>query len=114
MDKHVVSLEYGKKLCENGWQRECEFKWRGKINPDRWEIEVCALPGVYYQAPLITEFLEELPRNIIISQYDKNDSVRFCVTHDEGFMKAKRYTYSNSLPDALAEMWIILKENSLI
>ncbi len=111
-DKHVVSLEIAKQLKDAGWQKETEFWWDLFTPP---ELTQSKSSNKEYQisAPLATEILEELPREVSIKQYPENDSVRYQVGHNADKMTLQTYRYNNNLCDALAEMWLYLRKEKL-
>jgi len=128
MDKHCVSLEIAKQLKESGFKKETEFCWehynkavigkkrilQGELNWKLTKGMVCKWDGrlAHYPAPLATEILEELPREVSIKQYPENDSVRYQVGHNAGRMALQTFRYSNNLCDALAEMWLYLRKEN--
>jgi len=58
--------------------------------------------------------LEELPREISIKQYPENDSFRYQVGHNADKIAIQTFRYNNNLCDALAMMWLHLKEKGLL
>jgi hypothetical protein len=114
MEKHCVSLELAKQLKEAGWKKRVKSWWIKQSN-GKYQLWV----GSYivkdkYPAPLATEILEELPREISIKQYPESDSVRYQVGHNTDKMGLQTFRYSNSLCDALAEMWLYLRKEKII
>ena len=118
MEKHCVSLEIAKQLKEAGWEKETEFWWCDfgvdgfKLLPRRMKPQpsmdrICSM-----EAPLATEILEELPREVSIKQYPENDSVRYQVGHNVDKMALQTFRYSNNLCDALGEMWLYLRKEN--
>ena len=66
-----------------------------------------------YPAPLATEILEELPREVSIKQYPVSDSIRYQIGHNADTMALQTFRYSDNVCDALAEMWLYLKKVEL-
>lgn len=126
---HIVSLETAKKLKAAGWEKETlyyfeehkflktvivrRFDERDKENCERLHD---------FSAPLATELLEELPK--VIKHNGKIiGALSFNFDHNEQKYWVS-YGYTNKLPiarifrdnlhEALAEMWIMLKEYNLI
>jgi len=127
MDKHCVSLEIAKQLKESGWKKETEFwycegsnyhentkSWTAYIDIfSRKELSKNYVDfKVLYPAPLATEILEELPREVSIKQYPENDSVRYQVGHNVDKMALQTFSYSNNLCDALGEIWLYLRKEN--
>lgn len=131
---HVTSLEMSKKLVENGWTKETEFLWvvhKEVAEPDYAncihlspaDSEIRDYYPVesweYFKAPLATEILEELPEHLekveflSISKITIGLEQVFRVTYEENEFISLDKT-SDSLPNALAEMWIYLKQKGLI
>ena len=125
LESHMVSLEIAKLLKEAGWGKETEFCWAlcadtssTNFGGGEFRITTGGLPKETkvenYPAPLATEILEELPRGISISQYPKNDSLRYSVGHNAGKLALQNFRYNNNLCDALVEMWLYLKKENLL
>ncbi len=83
MERHTVSLEIAKQLKEAGWKKETEFWWYEYISAvdkenklvleniePHWTVN--DKTKTKYPAPLATEILEELPREISINQYPES------------------------------------------
>ena len=126
--KHCVSLGIARQLKEAGWEERVEFYYEEnafqlalipKSNARYWEKDY-VYPGQLnnkwnaYPAPIATELLEELPREVSIKQYPENDSVRYQVGHNADKIGLQTFKYNNNLCDALAEMWLYLKEKGLL
>lgn len=131
--KYCVSLELAKQLKESGWAKETEFWYaiHKKIAEPYYsncshlvygESELYpASDWNSFNAPLVTELLEELPD--IISTKDNcwgleirkiKDNFRV-EYYDFRIMEySQKMIESSSLPDALAEMWIWLKKEGHI
>jgi len=139
-EKHCVSLELAKQLTKAGWKEETEFYHRVDeygnvflvINPrfDTYEqLQKRTGTNVFYPAPLATEILEELPPSIktiyghnntivyIYLQIDKHPDERKgvrCRYRPEFNPEAEEWFNNEfreqSLPDALAKMWLYLQK----
>lgn len=123
MKNHVVSLEIAKQLKEAGWDKKTTFCWL-EID-DEWILDLYAndkYNDVYTSiipAPLATEILEELPDKITLNTRThwlwigkmKGYEMSY-TTHDDGDMPIA--VDDESLPDALAKMWLYLKQNNLL
>ncbi len=123
MEKHCVGLEIAKQLKKSGWNKETEYLWiyHGDASGCRWElyrdsdwddkgfIEQC-------YAPIATELLEEIPNKIESTYLSiiKMDKGTYVVQYCEEDNNTVKDFGDLSLPDALAKMWIYLKENKLI
>ena len=116
MEKHVVSLEIAKQLKEVGWKKETEFWWakhkitfKGYINS--WDIcDYQPAVDLYeqYSAPLATEILEEIKGKVSIQiTYSKEVGLR--ITD----LKSGIY-FTDTLPNALAQMWLYLKKEGKV
>lgn len=129
MTNHVVSLDLAKQLKEAGYPQGTEFYWhrRGKDvseNPayksrviDQRTLNTMSDQGSYVAAPLATELLEQLPPRIEgedlevykgIGGPDYHYYVQYAARrHNEGVLQCLG---AESLPDALAQMWLWLKK----
>jgi len=124
MKEYCVDLEIAKELEKYGFDKECLYKHRGKINPDRYELDMCALPGVYFQAPTADEILQELPKFIEYDNgvYDKNIAILHIVLQRCEDNKSEYAIYylddniffETKLSNALAKMYICLKKEGYI
>jgi len=113
---YCVSLEMAKKLKEVGWKKNTEFLWKRHslsgnfTDPREYEYKIMHLEGFsiskndnIYPAPLAAEILEELQNYLITIETDiENYRVIFDGDSYEEFN-------DESLCDALAKMWIYLK-----
>jgi len=124
--KHCVSLEIAKQLKEAGYNQRGECWWF--ISPMSDPIIVSANPLLghseeAYVAPLATEILEELPfglegengNDILkIERYKNGYSVCY---FDDGQDKYTGKTHllkmSDTLPNALAKLWLYLKKGGI-
>lgn len=127
MEKHVVSLEIAKKLKEMRWEKETNYSFTnlyrvdGKFDLVNITKKQCR-GKLVYAAPLATEILEELPK---WWKHDRGQMLEIIYSDgDVYWVNYTDYTGScppnvpeiedKSLPDALARMWLYLKENNLL
>ena len=118
---HYPSLELCKKLTEAGFpktelfysewkhtQIQKEYKWiiTDTINP--WDYETYKDINV---CPSVMELLDELPRSKNLEIEFRWIEVIVKYTDDRYLKHSFRW---NLLPNALAEMWLWLKENDLL
>jgi hypothetical protein len=131
-DKHCVSLELAKQLKEVGWGKETEFWWNAHDRIDKesnisyqdnfilenfnkWG-NIC---GGYESiaAPLATEILEELPKNITI-QNTRGDYWKLIYQSPlqvkEGLVHYETKVFEDIFCNALAKLYIYLKKEKLI
>jgi len=132
--KHYVSLEIAKQLKEAGYPQEGEFWWTSyyedsfgtfRLYEDE-EFHLKFKPPIMYTeeskfksyvAPLATEILEELPRQVILNGWNCVLEIRPYGTqefevvyyHPHHFKNEEAYT----LPNALAKMWLYLKKEGI-
>lgn len=114
LSQHCVSLETAKKMKELGWTKQCVFHLKEgapEIELSKHEsIRACDL-----YMPLASELIEELPNYykgypLLISKYKSDYSVEYGYT-----ARGIGPIISNkSLTEALALLWISLKEQHLI
>lgn len=122
IESHVTSLEISKKLKESGWTKETEFWWGIKIigkanqHPALYSNEIAQIyinnkVGEFYPAAFATEILEELP----------NRMAGVGVLKIYKFPNEYEITYASIYPqkdktllDALAAMWLYLKQEELL
>jgi hypothetical protein len=133
-EQYVISLEISKQLKEAGWKKETEFEWCnvGSKDADTWILYHHTEMHKYYPkgelfAPLATEILEELPREIILQEQGKIFELvithtlsgyyvyYFCFRYldDEKTMRDEGLcpiVPQDTLPNALAKMWLYLKK----
>ncbi len=130
MDKHVPNLELCKKLKELGFIQETEFYYDRELllwakedyidSTGSFHIEQTLCP-----APLATELLEELPRefskgmNYMAQErvYKRHITIHpdnSCYIWYETSKPDDSLSFKDSLPNALAKMWIYLEEEKLI
>lgn len=126
MQNHVTSLELSKKISKEGWKKPTEFWWNHNTYTDEWSLSdinktnwACNdAETKYYEvipAPLATELLEELP-----SWLNNNGFLQMWKpTHHwrvEYENKDKKYPQISEeyLPNALAKMWLHLKQEGLL
>jgi hypothetical protein len=116
MEKHTTSLDISRQLKEAGWKKETEFWWYvsslgGKPNlVPKSNLSVNKKLVKLYSAPLATEILEELPMGLhIIKGISYIDGKFQVFTIDE-----EQSEPDESLPNALAKMWLYLKKEGLL
>jgi len=126
--KHCISVELAKQLKKTGWTKETEFsfcdvadKRFGREENEQFMLYDKDTAGnrrrntegkdIQYFAPLATELLEELPRGV------KSDGLVIKTDLDEFFDEFFKVYYGLTafiaqpgLPNALAKMWLYLKE----
>lgn len=128
MTNHVPNLELSKRLKEAGFPQESDFWWVNQPNGGlrtsgyKWKLEskprTRILQYEYIAAPLATELLERLPAEI------KNGGKEYWLRvgknipyYEIGYCDngtCLPTTAGMTLPDALAEMWLWLKENDYL
>lgn len=129
MKNHVTTLEISKRLKEKGYPQSSELCWTQK-NKVIETLAAHRFGEFKCSAPLATELLEQLPAYLEKEKTDEKDSELWMLTmakfNGSGGRTPYYVTYelhgghlyihqhSDSLPDALAEMWIYLKENNLL
>lgn len=126
----TVSLEMAKKLKEAGFGQDTEYKWldyAGKgphLNPftkightDNFE----KLYEVICAAPTTDELLAELPETIHGAPVyqlaiEPINKIFWCgyQNHRSDGVEYKREAVANTLPEALAKMWLWLKSQNLL
>jgi hypothetical protein len=137
MEKHCVSLEIAKQLKEGGFKKETKFWWiktcyiDNNGNAERWILDIpkdIDKKREKILAPLATEILEELPdyRYRKDISYDSFLSIEKTHTKKKGLVHYEvNYRYiknhliatkniDDSLPNALARMWLYLKKENLL
>lgn len=139
IEQHVTSLELSKKLHEAGLDIETTFYWTPYMNGEllRWCVSTSRNwkpPSPFYDdvidypAPLATELLEVLPHHIYIKEHGDLDimkmpDVTFLVGYMDCVNEAKwierkedelGLQFEGKLPNALALMWLYLKEHELL
>ena len=136
MKNYVVSLELAKRLKEAGYPQDGEY-WYYREHGGEGEVlfhnEIAAEMGHGFlpdskiaAAPLATELLERLPQRIGINktkdftlQVWKTDYAEYVVMyvgldHESKLTAHDPAAHDKSLPDALAEMYLWLKENNYL
>ena len=129
MDKHCVSLELAKQLKETGWKKKTEVYWdiTAQRITNKHNFDVTNYPLNFIPAPLATEILEELPIfidgdkefNLHIKKVVNND---YIVKYEDGGSMTYEgksgeedyYQCDESLPNALAKMYLYLKKEGLL
>lgn len=124
-----VCLETAKALKNAGFRQEgINSYWNNYENPDI-ESKVCSegypksawAVSETYAAPTSDEILEELPYSLRFTESDywlwvtKLKHGTYEVRYTDAFhRKVKRITQDESLPEALAQMWLFLRKEKLI
>jgi len=124
----TVSLKTAKLLKEAGFPQETALFYRvdefGNVfernaNEDPLKMQKVLGTNIYYAKPTIDELLEELPESLIQDGYlammkiIRTPSKEYFVTYQSS--REDRGTVENeSLPEALAQMWLWLKKEKLI
>ncbi len=118
MENHVPNIELCKKLKELGYGLETEYSYCPRYWNDRvrrmWaskrDTKDLKEPDKHvYPAPLATELLEELPEESKEGLKYKSDIKKW-----DQPTRYESIVADESLPNALAKMWIYLKENNLL
>ena len=118
MEKYCVSLEIAKKLVEAEWKKETEFWWQEyNIDKSVYLLSFTQCKGFvpkdsvskYYPAPLSDEILKNLIniQGFVMPYYSPSEK-------DWIENRGGNRIHSNTLPNALAKMWIFLKSNNLL
>lgn len=111
MDKHVTSLEISRQLKVAGWNKETALWWV-RYSDNEWGVNSRLVGFNPISAPLATEILEELP-------YKVENCYLVCCKAYSGFI-VRYFDYekteirnekADTLPNALAKMWLYLKRN---
>lgn len=128
----TTSLELSKQLKEAGLKAESEFYWLidspdPKTGKERSRLEYCGndkpLSDEWKEiipAYLTDELLNELPHEVYcVKDYttvttDPDSQQVFYYRVNYGLGKKPVYFESKSLPNALAKMWLYLKQEGLI
>lgn len=128
----TVSLETAKLLKESGFNKETEYRWvnfkskktimEAKI--DIWKVvsEDWDADRLFYAAPIADELLEELPcelKNkdaVLVIQKLLNSHYSVCYEEPQPYEPSIFHhgISRNSLPEAIAEMWLFLKKEGLL
>lgn len=115
----TVSLDLARKLKANGFPQNTYFWWTKAINPPFWNLENREFFKIDKRrdipSPLAEEVLEELPVGITLQRdvWIKTKEVFYIATKSklgEDDIDIEGETGA----DALAKMWLYLKENKLI
>ncbi len=144
MNKHTTDLERSKKLKELGWEKPTLFMWYPikegihKINDNYLICEYGRAPQGWdfkkesYPAPIASEILEELPEEVetksnmfYFELYKFNGVYTACYQSKKEYVgelhnpvfandKLLKLFDVDTPANALADMWIYLKENKLI
>lgn len=106
--KLVVSLETAKRLKESGFpQGKSYWEWVKPQGSEQWYLQDDYFPQAdeMVSAPTTDELLAELPITTVVKQEDNSYSC-FNPTIPVG-----TYVKKESLPEALAELWLKVKGN---
>lgn len=109
---HYPSLELCKELTE-AWFSETE-KW---FYSSSMEIARYIENHQCYKCPSVMELLDEMPWEIEteIPVFLNISMLRWAtVSYDDNWLKKWSVLFSWTLPNALAEMWLWLKENNYL
>lgn len=122
----TVTLETAKLLKEDGFIQDTYFHYEEnpRILEERTDSELPFIlfvnksPGIgeIFAAPTTDELFEELPSTIWVQKEDKEYRLRL-EKMNNGFMVEygdKVRIYEQSLPEALAQMWLWLKKQGLL
>jgi len=131
--KQVVSLELSQKLKDAGYPQEGVWWWVPKINPKddsvSWGLKRKGCPSfsIPVIAPTIAELVDELPAGVYNSQFDYELAIfkngfdsnsidkRWFVVYEDCITDENRFFQQDDrLSNALAKMWLYLKENNLL
>lgn len=126
----VCSLEWARKLKELGVAQESAFYWDNIISLDMeegaaslWRVgdviswgmeESYDGPSDHALAAFTVAELGVLLGEHVFSEYEHDLSMPWKCTFDEGYMKPKRFEYSDTESDARAKMLYCLLENGII
>lgn len=126
---HYPSLELCKKLTEELFPHNTEhYEWafyydypNGRNFISDWNpVWLPENPYQQYLCPSVMELLDELPSEItteipVFLSIDKCNDGHYLVCYsDNGIQKWSQIFKRETLPNALAEMWLWLKENDLL
>lgn len=120
---HCVSLELSRELKENGYPQEGEMWWMESYWGDgtmiRWDIVSEKDKDIGENScvsPLATELLERLPVPLLVfTKMPKGKKeIQYIITYADTFGKNPATTIDESLPNALAKMWLYLRKEKLI
>ena len=113
MKNHVVSLELAKQLKEAGYPQWSEkyWCWNPGVEAVLADNDMGHRTGIgnqmFCSAPLATELLEQIHKEIIIEPY----AGEWRIWERE---HVYQYFIRKSIPDALAEMYLYLKNENLL
>jgi hypothetical protein len=126
LEKICTDLETSKRLKELGFEAETDFYWTittiDEWNKNQWNIIYFKDRGMAKYEPTVPAYtleqiLNELPRNIMISQivYDLSIDNYDIGYHNTLFKKTYiQFSKQNNLATAAAKLWIKLKEDKII
>lgn len=116
---HYPSLELCRKLTEAGFPEETSCHFR-RNNSDIYEHTFWPWDDASYVCPSVMELLDEMPDTIAqeyLLHFWKNNDRQYWVSYQE--VEWKHWLWEcgkwfETLPNALAEMWLWLVENGYI
>jgi hypothetical protein len=111
MKLNVVSLETAKRLQSAGFAKSAaSCRWvENKVNGE-WSVRVDAgINYVGFAAPTAQELADQLPNRTIIH---KQDDRRFMA--DDGVPWSDNVAWASTMAEALAALWLKLRENANI
>lgn len=113
-----ITLETAKKLKAAGFPQDTI---RGYFPDGHWYYVTANDTNMECSAPDTDEFLAQLPKTISLEQSLELISITrhlegdgFSESWEVGYTHSNYLTENESLPEALAEMWILLKEKGII
>lgn len=114
MNNHVPDIERCKRLREMGFPQHTEFAW--SVDLGAYKIYRCycknlELPSDSYAAPIVTELLAEIRKAVPSTS---RTWMEISVIEDGVFVNLIDHedaeTYADTMPNALADLWMWLKE----
>ena len=122
MNNYVTSLELSKQLKEAGYKQEGEFWWaetsKGNLLCSRETTDIISTDDLEstYDAPLASELMERLPKELQIKKFEDFYQITFpaiemnrIAPNDEDAL-----IQDENLCNALAKMWLYLKKEGLL
>lgn len=134
LEHHVVSLELAKQLKEAGYPQDRVGFWWTRWS-DKWELtmvpnddDFVAITGGSIErrkAPLASELMIQLPKRFFNPNFKETHldflhvgpelkSGWLVVYDNHNFIEERTETWDESLPNALAKMWLLLKEIKIV
>lgn len=130
LESQVSSLDLSKKLKKLGVVQGSAFYWIPRyemffgrkpkdLKPIGFEIKAAQLSKYFgaesdKAAAFTVAELGEMFGEHVFSEYEHDLSLPWKCTFDEGWMKPKRFEYSDTEADARAKMLVYLLENKII